>query len=135
MASRTPQRTEIELPSGAVATVRKASSRDMNRAERAKTRSIRMSLVDGYDDAQVSKLKLFQSDTPRGNDDDEKLDPDRMMLESHDAETLVDACTVSIDAEANSDDSWMDHLDADDHEALYEAIMWFSRVKPSLKKA
>ena len=43
MASRTPQRTEIELPSGAVATVRKAMSRDMSRAELAKTRSIRMS--------------------------------------------------------------------------------------------
>ena len=147
MASRTPQRTDIELPSGAVATVRKAMSRDMSRAEQAKTRSIRMSLVDGYDDAQVSKLKLFQSDTPRGNDDDEKLDPDRMMLESHDAETLVDACTVGVDfpepiedgglvsASLGSDDSWMDILDADDHEALFEAIMWFSRVKPSLKKA
>ena len=84
-----------------MATVRKASSRDMHRAEQAKTRSIRMSLVDGYDDEQVSKLKLFQSDAPRDNDDDEKLDPDRMMLESHDAETLVDACTVSVDAEAN----------------------------------
>ena len=35
--------------------------------------------------------------SPRGNDDDEKLDPDRMMLERHDAETLVDACTVSVD--------------------------------------
>ena len=135
MASRTPQRTEIELPSGAVATVRKASSRDMHRAGLAKTRSIRKNLVDGYDDEQVNKLKLFQRDAPRDDDDDEKLDPDRMMLESHDAETLVDACTVSVDAEANSDDSWMDYLDADDHEALYEAIMWFSRVKPSLKKA
>ena len=45
MASRTPQRTEIELPSGAVATVRKASARDMRLAEQAKDALNRMSLT------------------------------------------------------------------------------------------
>ena len=67
------------------------------------------------------------------------------MLERHDAETLVDACTIEVGGqnvyEAQGDvppgvaTSWMDLLDADDHEALFEGIMWFSRVKPSLKKA
>ena len=146
MASRKPQRTEIKLPSDSVATVRKATARDMRLAEQANTTNAQRSLTELEGD-QLAKLRQLRDPSDDNRKGVDELDPDRMMLERHDAETLVDACTVGVDfpepigdgdlvsASLGSDESWMDVLDADDHEALFEGIMWFSRMKPSLKKA
>ena len=135
MASRTPQRTDIELPSGSMATIRKAMARDMRRAEDANVRR-QQDIVAQMDADQIGKLRSLRGDGP-GMGGDER-DPDRMLLERHDSEALVNACTIEIEAVALTDedvpDSWMDILDADDHEALFEGIMWYSRIRPSTKK-